>query len=631
MRKKILCILLSLAMVITMMPMATVTAFAGATECNAIMNAVEDKTYGNTDPSKSNLSIPFSVDRFFGETLYMGYFDDTQMGNMSAPVPYCWTFLAKAMAGTEPAAATMKVTVSSDGNSLFTVEDVDGTRIITLLDDVIADDGDERLVIPAGKNVVLDLNGHTLDRALENETSPVVKGNAISVAENGKLTIEDNSASKKGKITGGTSAYGAAIITNGDTVFKNGSIIDCKVISNTYVENNGRGGAVFVGANGKFTLSDGKIENCSASVAGGAVFVVGDMNMTGGKITGCFVSGLSEDSVVKAKGGAIYLYSTSKFNMTGGKIIKNKLGNVADTRGAGLYIAQGADSTLGGTAKIMDNKVVGTNIKSNMFIYDNVLINIATGDSAPQTGMNVGVTIKKVLSEDVSGCAISTVCSKCDSYFFADRRNEKVEYSEGCLKLIYSNSGGSIEPTDTDKFQDYKVSQNIDLDKLLDAEDSDAVKELVANAKAEILALQYEDTKSLDENKARVDAIVNNLKIEVQSQRDKEIVSIVKVVQNKLKAYKGKKIRVSFKRVSWGKALDKKISDYQVYRSTKKTKSFKKVATLTKKTSKTIKYYNKKGLKRGKKYYYKVRGRIKLANGKYAYTKWSSVRSVRCK
>ena len=132
-------------------------------------------------------------------------------------------------------------------------------------------------------------------------------------------------------------------------------------------------------------------------------------------------------------------------------------------------------------------------------------------------------------------------------------------------------------------------------------------------------------------NKAKVNAIVSNLKIEVRSQRDKETVSEVKVVQNKLKAYAGKKIKISFKRTIWDEKLGKKISDYQVYRSTKKNDGFKKVTTLTKKTSSTITYYNKKDLKYGKKYYYKVRGRIKLANGKYAYTKWSSVRSVICK
>lgn len=333
-----------------------------------------------------------------------------------------WTALQYALDGT--------TTTTVPG--LFEIND--GT--IKLLRNFTAEEGDERFVVPAGKDIVLDLNGFTVDRGLTDEESAVVKGNVVTV--NGKLTIEDNSDGHTGKITGGTSAYGAAVISNGDTVLESGSIAGCKAISEKYDKEksvNGRGGAIYVSGNGTFTMNGGEISNCSASVAGGAIFNVGTVNITGGSISGCSVSGVADDGTVKAKGGAVYNYGYSNFTMEGGEISGNTLGNVQDMRGAGVYVAAGAHFTLGGTAVITGNTDGGSE-NSNVFLYDGVTITLGTGEggngvAAPViTGdktMSIGVTMQTAgqFTAESSGAKAAEDCFTSDSTDYVVRYNNK--------------------------------------------------------------------------------------------------------------------------------------------------------------------------------------------------------------
>ena len=63
---------------------------------------------------------------------------------------------------------------------------------------------------------------------------------------------------------------------------------------------------------------------------------------------------------------------------------------------------------------------------------------------------------------------------------------------------------------------------------------------------------------------------------------------------------------------------------YVIYRSTSKTKGYKKLVTVSSAKSKVV---NVKSLKTGKRYYYKVRG-YAVINGKRVYTKYSSTVSA---
>ena len=98
----------------------------------------------------------------------------------------------------------------------------------------------------------------------------------------------------------------------------------------------------------------------------------------------------------------------------------------------------------------------------------------------------------------------------------------------------------------------------------------------------------------------------------------KTTVSKLKATTIKSLKKSGKKaVKITYKKVSG-------VSGYQIYMSTKKKSGYKKIATLSYKKSS----YTKGKLKKGKKYYFKVRT-MKKVSGKYRYSSFSKVRSIK--
>lgn len=65
----------------------------------------------------------------------------------------------------------------------------------------------------------------------------------------------------------------------------------------------------------------------------------------------------------------------------------------------------------------------------------------------------------------------------------------------------------------------------------------------------------------------------------------------------------------------------KYIKKYDIYRSTKKSKGFKKIASITKNSGKSFTFKDKKKRRYGRTYYYKVKGVVKLNDGTSVHTR----------
>ncbi|MDO4482780.1 MAG: hypothetical protein Q4C14_08715, partial [Bacillota bacterium] len=76
--------------------------------------------------------------------------------------------------------------------------------------------------------------------------------------------------------------------------------------------------------------------------------------------------------------------------------------------------------------------------------------------------------------------------------------------------------------------------------------------------------------------------------------------------------------------LSWKKSSGCSVDYFQIFRSTKKTKGYGTKAFYQTKTGLAKYYMNSKSLKRGTRYYYKIRG-VRIIDGKKYYTKWSNI------
>ncbi|MBM6681626.1 S-layer homology domain-containing protein [Pseudoflavonifractor capillosus] len=153
--------------------------------------------------------------------------------------------------------------------------------------------------ITVSGEVILCLNGHKLNLNKQH----------ISVGSGASLTLCD--CSTGGVLTGGSGSKGGGVYVGGGGTF---TMTGGSIAGNTAES----GGGVYVDEGGTFTMEDGSINNNQVTSGGGGGVMVnkGSFTLSGGSITGNATS-----DATYGYGGGVCLYDT--FNLSGDAIIQN--------------------------------------------------------------------------------------------------------------------------------------------------------------------------------------------------------------------------------------------------------------------------------------------------------------------
>lgn len=152
-----------------------------------------------------------------------------------------------------------------------------------------------------------------------------------------------------------------------------------------------------------------------------------------------------------------------------------------------------------------------------------------------------------------------------------------------------------------------------------------------ADGKKEMDSVLDEAKKSIYDaaTKADIDRVVTDAKGKLdQIETIKEKEEVARIVRIK-KGVQATTIKVSSKagkgyiRLQWKKSYGFKVDHYQVFRSKKKNSGYTDKPFYTTKSGTQKTYKNNKQVKKGTRYYYKMRG-VRIIEGEKYYTKWSN-------
>lgn len=222
-------------------------------------------------------------------------------------------------------------------NSLLQTNDY--KRIITLSQDYTAGADDPRLEVigDATNTVILELNGHTIDRKL---SAPSVQGQVMRVQSGAHLTIR-NSATNEGKIKGGNARGngGGIRCEGGNLVLENVNFSN----NNSTREGNewGEGGGIYCNG-GSLTITGGLFERNITNGGGGAIYAENAPVIMNGVIV--------NNNQGQSKGAGVHLYPKNNRKCTINEcIVSNNLLYLKDrdaSDGAGIYVRNSGGDTV---------------------------------------------------------------------------------------------------------------------------------------------------------------------------------------------------------------------------------------------------------------------------------------------
>ena len=261
------------------------------------------------------------------------------------------------------------------------------------------------LVIASGKNITIDLNGHTLDAKKSDGTYE------YAFLVNGSLTIMDSSENGDGRITGasgtavmlrsGTEEAPASFTMDGGTIADNGGGIDVRSGNGIITLNKGKitgcknSEAIYINSGSSFTMNGGSITGNDTTAAKAPVFIYnGSFTMNGGSIT----ENVGEDV------GGVYL-EHGRFTMNGGAITGNASKDSLPSAG-GVFVGQPTGNpkttpvfTVSGDAQITDNRAIKTDPSDESVVVSETMSNVLL-DCTQSNDQSVIYIGEKGLSKD---------------------------------------------------------------------------------------------------------------------------------------------------------------------------------------------------------------------------------------
>lgn len=363
-----------------------------------------------------------------------------------------------------------------------------------------------RICIPDGADIVLDLNGHTINRQLNDYTQ---LGSNLYVG-GGKLTLEDSAGG--GNITGGYTAekdnwhsekpeedYGGGIMMNGGELTINGGNI---------TGNKGDCAAGVYVLDGKFVMNGGSVTNNIADRNGGGVEIEGTSEIheiNGGLISGNYANGTGStnggggvrldknvsliitggtitDNHSANNGGGVFMSEKSELTVTGGEISYNDAASyeggiclmdntkiilnggviTQNTQATGCALNPGASSSvsIGGPVKIYDNFTNGD--QANLRVTTKLLTitgDLTTEKGSAYIGITTGIGNNGKLTTGATGKTNGyTYTSYTAAFVFSDDPSKRIAQGGAEWQILTSNSKTAI----LDATWQYKLDTSTD-------------------------------------------------------------------------------------------------------------------------------------------------------------------------